>query len=276
MAIAAIEQFFPKKERIVDDKLAYSMMPMGGKVFVNLMKMGWMKNWIISLSEKSQPGIWGGLLCRKRYIDEKLMESSGDMQAFVNLGAGFDTRPYRVPAISNLPVWEIDQPGSIEVKKKLIRRIFGKIPDNVNLVGIDFDHSEIATVLASYQYSQDKRGFFVCEAVTQYLTDDGIKRLFEFLAGASAGSRLVFSYVRKDFFEGRNLYKWMSGYKRLVLSKIWLTALEPEDIPDFLLGYGWRILEHLGYDEMAKDFIGRTDRNLKSTPIERMVYAEKN
>jgi hypothetical protein len=68
----------------------------------------------------------------------------------------------------------------------------------------------------------------------------------------------------------------MSGYKRLVLSKIWLTALEPEDIPDFLLGYGWRILEHLGYDEMAKDFIGRTDRNLKSTPIERMVYAEKN
>jgi O-methyltransferase involved in polyketide biosynthesis len=30
-------------------------------------------------------------MCRKRYIDEKLIESVGQIDAVVNLGAGFDT-----------------------------------------------------------------------------------------------------------------------------------------------------------------------------------------
>jgi hypothetical protein len=36
----------------------------------------------------------------------------------VNLGAGFDTHPYRLPALSNLPVWEVDQCVNIEAKAK--------------------------------------------------------------------------------------------------------------------------------------------------------------
>jgi len=51
--------------------------------------------------------------------------------------------------------------------------------------------------------------------------------------------------------------------------------MEPEDCPAFLQDYGWRVIEDLGYDELASRYIGPTGRLLASTQVERMVYAEK-
>ena len=39
--------------------------------------------------------------------------------------------------------------------------------------------------------------------------------------------------------------------------------------------YGWHVVEHLGYEELAERYVKPTGRELASTPIERMVYAEK-
>ena len=87
IALIAVEQYFPKKQRIVEDGLAYSMLPAGSRIFVKLMQPNWVRNWIIRLSEKSLPGIWGGMLCRKRYVDDKLIESVEHIDAVINLGA---------------------------------------------------------------------------------------------------------------------------------------------------------------------------------------------
>jgi len=76
MALIAIEQYFPPKRRIVEDGLAYHMLPPESRIFVKLMQPNWVRNWMIRQSEKSLPGIWGGMLCRKRYVDDKLIEST--------------------------------------------------------------------------------------------------------------------------------------------------------------------------------------------------------
>ena len=117
---------------------------------------------------------------------------------------------------------------------------------------------------------------FVLEAVTQYLTMAGIQATFVLLAKAQSGSRLIFTYVRKDFVEGRAFYDNEDLYKRLVLKdKVWLFGLNPEDVADFLDGYGWRVLEHLGYDDLAAAYVAPTGRQLESLALERIVYAEK-
>ena len=144
------------------------------------------RDWMVRVTEKSAPGIWGGLLCRKRYIDEKLIESAGQIGAVVNLGAGFDTRAYRLPALADMPVWEVDQPQNIEPKRVRLRKLFGEVPPHVTLVPIDFDSDELGAVLASHGYAADKRTFFIWEAVTQYLTENGIRATFDFLAKADA------------------------------------------------------------------------------------------
>jgi O-methyltransferase involved in polyketide biosynthesis len=40
--------------------------------------------------------------------------------------------------------------------------------------------------------------------VTQYLTEPGVRKTLDFLARAAGGSRLAFTYVRKDFLEGKD------------------------------------------------------------------------
>jgi hypothetical protein len=73
MALVAVEQFHQKAQRVVDDGLALRMLPLGARMFVSFLRPRWVGDSIVGASEKSNPGIWGGLLRRKRYIDEKLV-----------------------------------------------------------------------------------------------------------------------------------------------------------------------------------------------------------
>jgi methyltransferase (TIGR00027 family) len=275
MVLVAVEQYFPKAQRVIDDGLAAQLLPFGAMMFVRFLRPLWMRNWIIGLSEKSNPGIWGGLLCRKRYIDEKLVASRSEIEAVVNLGAGFDTRLYRLPALASLPAWEVDQCENVRAKEKRLRKALGTILANIKFVRMDFDRDDLGTMLAGQGYSSAKQTFFVWEGVTQYLTEQGVRATFDWLAKAAPGSRLAFTYVHRSFLDGKELHGWESGYKRFVASKIWLFGMEPEDCQSFLKGYGWRIIEDLGYDELAEKYIMPTGRQLASTPVERVVYAEK-
>jgi methyltransferase (TIGR00027 family) len=275
IALIAVEQFYPREQRVVNDTLAYRMLPSSSRAFVQVLRLRWMRNWIIGLSEKNQPGIWGGLLCRKRYIDDKLMASHHDAETVVNLGAGFDTRLYRLPAVSNMPAWEVDQPKNIQAKRSRLKEVLGTIPSNINLVPIDFDREDLAATLKTHGYSVNRRTFFIMEAVTQYLTEQGIETIFGFLGKAASGSRLVFTYIRKDFLDGSSMHGWDSGYKRFVSGGIWHCGFEPNELPDFLRKHGWTLLEDRGYDELADEYLKPSGRKLASTSVERMVFAEK-
>ncbi len=274
-ALIAAEQFYPEGQRIIEDKLAYKMLPAGTKIFVNFLKLKWVRDWVIKASEKSQPGIWGGLLCRKRFIDEKLKTSENDFESIVNLGAGFDTRYFRLSFLSNMLIWEVDQQQNVEAKSNRLREIFGKLPVNFNLVKVDFDREDLLSALENQHYSISKRTFFIMEAVTQYLTENGIIKIFNFLSKASSGSYLTFNYVRKNFIEGKALYNWESGYKRFVSGNIWHYGIEPVELSEFLNNYGWRVIEDKAYAELADEYLKPSGRNLTSTPVERIVYAKK-
>src|ERR671916_158966 len=173
-AMVAIEKYFPGDRRIVDDNLAHRFLPSGMRAYVRLMRLDPARDWMVRATEKSLPGIWAGMMCRKRYIDEKLIESVGHVDAVVNLGAGFDTRAYRLPALAAVPVWEVDQPENVEPKRARLRKLLGAVPPHVALVPIDFDHEHPGAVLAGHGYPAKGRTFFVWEAVTQYLTEAGI------------------------------------------------------------------------------------------------------
>ena len=192
------------------------------------------------------------------------------------MGTGLDTRVYRLPSISDLQVWEVDQIENIQLKQTRIRKVFGEIPSHVKLGAIDFDQESINTVLESNGYSLDQKTFFIMEAVTQYLTDIGIKSTFGFLSNAVPGSRLVFTYILKDFLDGKQMYGWEKGYKKYVIKdKIWIFGMNPEEWPDFLSQFGWKINEDIDFSELHKRYVVPTGRILASTPVERLIYAEK-
>jgi len=275
--VVAIEQHYPEGTRLIKDDVAWQMLPIGLRTYVWLTRFSWVRDWMVWILEKKAPGIWAMVLCRKRYIDDIVSEAVvGQAQVVVNLGAGFDTQAYRLPALANVPVWEVDQPVNIDAKRSKLNKVVGEIPAHVNLVSMDFDSQDLGKVLASNGYAADMTTFFILEGVTQYLTEVGIKKTFEFLAKAPAGSRLVFTYVPKDFMDGKVFYGHEHMYKKMVLKdEIWHFGIDPEDVADFLDRFGWRVLEHLGYEELAERYVKPTGRKLKTLAIERLVYAKK-
>lgn len=272
---AAAERQFPQALRIYDDELAAAILPFSMRALVWFLRFPFLRNWMIDGIERRAPGLWGGIMCRKQYIDDILLASLPQIENMVNLGAGLDTRAYRLAGLEKLAVWEIDQPQNIETKQQRLMQLFGAVPAHVRLVALDFDHQELLPVLQNHGYVPGSPTFFVWEAVTQYLTAAGVHKTFEVLAQAGPGSRLAFTYVREDFIRGQAMYNQEAIYAQYVSpTAIWQFGMNPDEVEDFLARYGWRVRAHLGYEDLAVRYIPPA-RKLGTTPLERVVYAEK-
>jgi len=274
--VISIEQHFPKEQRILEDDFAELMLSTGLKTFVSLMRFSGLRQWLINKTERQIPGIWGSMLIRKRYIDDKARASIPDIEAVVNLGAGFDTRFFRVPEMKSLSVWELDQPVNISAKKSQIIKSLSAVPSNLHLAPIDFDRESIADALITAGYVSDTKTFFIWEGVTQYLTQEGIDSTMAFLSKAASGSKMAFTYVIGDFIQGKAIHDCEKAYEKyIVKEKMWLFGINPVELPDFLEKYGWKLVEDKDASELADVYIKPTGRKLVTTPIERMAFAEK-
>lgn len=276
MVLSAVEQNEPPNERLVDDDLADLFLPRPMRWLVGATRPAAVRRLLITASEWSGRGLWANLACRKRFIGDKLAEALDDVDTVVILGAGLDTRAYRLTRQVRIPIFEVDLPVNIARKAKTVRRVLGELPLSVRLVALDFEQDDLLTALAEHGYLPDYRAFFICEGLTQYLTERAVRRTLEGLRAAAVGSRLVFTYVRRDFIDGTNrygtrmLYRWVRQRRQL-----WHFGLLPGEVSEFLAEYGWRLLEQAGPDELVQRYVEPTGRKLKASQIEWSAYAEK-
>ena len=277
--IVAIEQNFPDDLRIIQDDLTARMLPFYLRLFIGLTRITAIRDWVVRYMDKQVRGIWSGLLCRKCYIRDKLTLSITEPNSFgavVNLGAGYDALLYRLTALDNIPAWEVDQSTNIKSKRRGLLRALGQVPKHISLVPINFVTQELSAVLSEYGYRVSRKTFFICEAVLQYLTEETVRKTFGFLSHSPPGSRMAFTYVLKDFIDGKNMHGEENFFERIVeKEKLWHFGLNPNEVADFLDEYGWRLIEDVGYEELCERYVMPTGRNLPFMTIERMVYAEK-
>jgi methyltransferase (TIGR00027 family) len=277
IVLSAIEHNERPGSRLVDDDLAASFLPLALRTFTRATRFTPLRRAVVASSERTGPGLWANLSCRKHYIDDKLADALTDVDAVVILGAGLDTRPYRLARHSDVPVFEVDQQVNIARKRAIVARVFGTPPPSVRLVPMDFEHDDLMTTLVEHGYCTDARTFFAWEGVTQYLTADAVRATFDQLAGAASGSKLDFTYVRRDFIDGANLYGAPVLYRRMRQRRqVWKSGLLPEDVEGYLAGYGWRLIEQLGPDEVIDRYVRPAGRNLPASQVEWSAYAEKS
>ena len=132
---------------------------------------------------------------------------------------------------------------------------------------------DVEDALAQRGYRNDQPVFFVWEAVTQYLTEDAVRATFDFLAEAPVGSELVFTFVRKDFLDGTEMFGGEAAYRDFVLKRrMWKFGLLPGEVEEFLAPYGWVEREQLGPREYAERYLEPSGRALPVSEIERAVH----
>lgn len=158
MVLAAVEQNEPPGRRLVDDDLADLFLPRPLRWLAGATRSAVLRRLLISASEWSGRGLWANLACRKRFIGDKLDEALGDIDAVVILGAGLDTRAYRLTRRVRMPVFEVDLPVNIARKAKTVRRVLGELPLSVRLVALDFEHDDLLTALAEHGYRTEVPG----------------------------------------------------------------------------------------------------------------------
>ena len=276
MVLAAIEHNESPGRRLVDDDLAESFLPARWRWLVRSARAGAVRRALTGASERSGPGLWASIACRKRFIDERLSDPLNDVDTVVVLGAGLDTRACRIARHSDMPVFEVDQHVNTERKAAVIERVLGATPPSVRLVPLDFETEALMPALQAAGYRRDDRTFFIWEGVTQYLRPEAVRSTLDQLRGAAPGSRLVFTYIRQDFVDGTDLHGAEALYRRFRQRRqVWRSGLVREDVGELLDEYGWRLVEQAGPSYFRDTYIRPTGRTLTASPLEWTALAER-
>jgi methyltransferase (TIGR00027 family) len=262
---------------ILDDRWAARILPVRWRVPIAMSRWNALRRAMIGVSDKSAPGAWISLLCRKRYIDDLVRTAAREgLDALVIVGAGYDTRPYRLPELAGLPVWEVDLAHNIAVKTQALRRCFGAVPPNVRLVPVNLETDHLTERLIDHGFSTAMRTFFVWESVTMYLAESGVRETLRRMADCAPGSRLAFTYFRKDFVDGAALYGAGAAYERFVVKqRMWTFGINPDDVSVLLAECGWREADQSGPAEYRARYLEPAGRDQPVSEIERAVYAER-
>ncbi len=276
--LRAVENLLPEDIRLFDDPYSEKIMPPIFKLFVIIMRPPKIWSFLMNMREKSTPGVVGGIICRTRYIDDVLKNAIKEgFEAVVNLGAGMDTRVFRIPGIENVKYFELDFPEVLKAKRAYINKKIGELPANVSLVPVDFNRQELGEELKKAGYTLSSKTFFIWEGVTQYISREAIDNTLKYVARAATGSRIVFTYVLESFINGSYVPDGLDSLYKFMLKKknpLWFCGFEPAEMHEYLSKYSLYLIEDIGHEEFLERYIKPKGRDLAVMEIERTVLAE--
>jgi len=168
-------------------------------------------------AERRGPGVMGFLAARERYIDDVLQKALDDgLEQLVILGAGYDSRAYRFEALmGRVKVFEVDHPATQRDKLGKLRAVFGKIPEHVTYVPVDFNTQTLEQRLPASGYDPGLKTLFIWQGVTMYLSAEAVDATLAFVVHHSRqGSSIVFDYIHRAALDGMDKHGEVSGMRR--------------------------------------------------------------
>ena len=277
-ATRVIELYYPVDERLFEDPFALKLLPFSWQVLFRLVYLPGLRGVVLSLRERRMPGSLGAILCRTRYIDDVLKRSLEEgLEQVVILGAGFDSRAYRIPGMDRVQVFEIDLPGTRKLKENRLESVLGAVPKNVTLIGMDFDQQDLDDILAAAGFQKGKRTLFIWEGVTQYLTAEAVSNTLEFVSDVSgAESGIVFTYVREGIIDGTDRPEWFGPFLSFAsrVGSAMIFGLDQAELEQYLFDRGLKLLADVGATEYKDLYLKPLGRELNVFDGERVAFAK--
>jgi methyltransferase (TIGR00027 family) len=99
------------------------------------------------------------------HIDAILQKiAAKNLKQVVNIGAGFDSRPYRFgKQLPHVRFFELDQPATLSRKKEMVKAEFGELPTGVTYIPIDYRTQTIFDSLKRAGYDEKEKTLFIWE-----------------------------------------------------------------------------------------------------------------
>ena len=209
------------------------------------------------LGDKIVPGMHEHLICRTRFIDDLIEEStSAGIEQYVILGAGYDSRAYRLKLPPKLKIFEVDQPEVQGIKRlKLPKSISNR--KNIIYVSIDFNNQSLKEQLLDAGFDESKSTIYTLEGVSQYIPKEALSSTLKELAtlNANSNSKIFISYVNKLLLEDSKACFGM-GYSRpekaikfitngaKKVGEPWISFYSAKEIQNLLSENGFIVIEN--------------------------------
>ncbi|HSK33937.1 MAG TPA: class I SAM-dependent methyltransferase [Propionicimonas sp.] len=219
-------------------------------------------------------GTYGAQIMRTRYIDDVVtgLVEGGTTQVVI-LGAGLDTRAFRLPVLAGATVLELDLPGTQQYKVERLRGV-PALAAEVRFIPTDFATEPLGDVLGAAGLDRTNPVLFVWEGVTQYLPEAAVRSTLACIGASVPGSALVFTYVRRGIVDGSSWEGWSDGQRpRLDASEPWVFGLEPGEVPGLLDSYGLSLVDDVGEAEFRSRYAQPLGRRVTLNGVERVALA---
>ena len=170
---------------------------------------------------------------RTRIIDELILRAiEHGVDGVLNLGAGLDTRPYRLRLPASLLWVEVDHPNVIELKE---RQLAHEEPAcRLQRVPLDLTNRAARRSLFARMEMRASDVLVLTEGVVPYLANDEAATLADDLR-----TRRVFRQWIVDYFSPETLkYRERSGVARGLQNAPW--RFRPSDYDEFFAAHGWK------------------------------------
>jgi methyltransferase (TIGR00027 family) len=247
----ALESLRPPTSRLFDDSFAAMFLSGRRKWFYRIARFEWGRRLVEGLLDGAAPGARVAGIARTKWIDDEVTSALEAATQLVLLGAGFDTRAFRLPAATRAITFELDHPETSLAKQAALRTATGSLPDRVRFVTIDFNQQSVAEVLAHAGFDYTQPACFVWEGVTNYLTAEAIDRVVRQIRQCARDSILVFTYIHRgvldhpeEFFGAPKVMTRLQTY-----GEPWTFGFYPEELCAYLADRGLELLTNLGVEE---------------------------
>lgn len=279
-----IESLAKPSKRIIYDPYAENFVLGAGIIKL----MG--HNLSVWLSKKFVPGFHEHLISRTRFIDDLIKKSiSEQVEQYVILGAGYDSRAYNLKLPSGLKIFEVDQPEVQEIK---ISKLPDEIPnaENITYVSVDFNHQSLKNQLLNSGFDKSKSTIYTLEGVSQYITREALNSTLSELALLTPNSNATFfmSYVnrllREDpkacfgigYSKPERAAKFITNGAAKV-GEPWISLYSSKEIEDLLSQNSFTLIENKTLADLNSKYftpVGRTIPENHIFKIEHFIVAK--
>ena len=261
-AARAAETYRPPAERLFEDPFARGFLRPLYRALVEISRFGPLRDLLAGLYDRRLPGAVANAICRTRFIDDALRRALADgIDQVLILGAGFDSRAYRIAGIERVRVFEVDHPATQRSKRERLSRMIGPLPPHVVFVPVDFDKHKLGDALALAGFRSGARTFVIWEGVTGYLTPDAVDATFCTVSSTTApGSRIVFTYLDRGLLDGSARFEGAEEVIAYVkkAGEPFTFGFDPDDLAHYLGERGLERVEDVGAEDYkALYFPGR-------------------
>jgi len=205
-------------EMIALHRVAESALPEGIRIFYDPYAVHFIDPQVLLLSRKDPekakamrdhyerlfPGLGNSIRARVRCFDDFVKASIDEgIEQLVILGAGYDTRAYRIEGLKDkVRTFEVDHPSTQGLKIEKIKKIFGALPDVV-YVTVDFESEDLGKKLLEKGYIRSQKTLFVMEGLVMYIPPGAVDAILSFIAvNSGSGSRIIFDYYPQSVVDG--------------------------------------------------------------------------